>query len=86
MVTPYYNRPSQAGLEAHFRAVAATTDLPVVIYDIPGRAGRKIDTSLLIRLANEVPTVVGIKDAAVTPARRPACGRRCARRLRGVVW
>ena len=67
VVTPYYNRPSQAGLEAHFKAVAATTDLPVVIYDIPGRTGRKIDTSLLIRLANEVPTVVGIKDAAGNP-------------------
>ena len=67
VVTPYYNRPSQAGLEAHFKAVAATTDLPIVIYDIPGRTGRKIDTSLLIRLANEVPTVVGIKDAAGNP-------------------
>ena len=67
VVTPYYNRPSQAGLEAHFKAVADTTDLPVVISDIPGRTGRKIDTSLLIRLANEVPTVVGIKDAAGNP-------------------
>jgi 4-hydroxy-tetrahydrodipicolinate synthase len=67
VVTPYYNRPSQAGLEAHFKAVAATTELPVVIYDIPGRTGRKVDTSLLIRLANEVPSVVGIKDAAGNP-------------------
>ena len=41
-VGPYYNRPSQAGLEAHFRAVAAATDLPVMIYDIPIRTGRKI--------------------------------------------
>ncbi len=67
VVTPYYNRPSQAGLDAHFRAVAATTDLPVVLYDIPGRTGRKIDTELLIRLATEVPTIVGIKDAAGNP-------------------
>ncbi len=67
VVTPYYNRPSQAGLEAHFRAAAAATDLPVVVYDIPGRTGRKVDTSLLIRLANEVPTVVGVKDAAGNP-------------------
>lgn len=67
VVTPYYSRPSQAGLEAHFRAVAAATDLPVVLYDIPGRTGRKVDTELLIRLANEVPTIVGIKDAAGHP-------------------
>jgi 4-hydroxy-tetrahydrodipicolinate synthase len=67
VVTPYYNRPSQAGLEAHFRAVAAATDLPIVLYDIPGRTGRKVDTSLLIRLANEVPTMVGLKDAGGNP-------------------
>jgi 4-hydroxy-tetrahydrodipicolinate synthase len=67
VVTPYYNRPSQAGLEAHFRAAAAATELPIVVYDIPGRSGRKIETPLLIRLANEVPTIVGIKDAAGNP-------------------
>src|SRR5688572_21248930 len=67
VVTPYYNRPSQAGLEAHFTAAAAATDLPVVLYDIPGRTGRKVDTELLIRLANEVPTIVGLKDAGGNP-------------------
>ena len=67
VVTPYYNRPSQAGIEAHLRAVASATDLPIVVYDIPGRAGRKIATELLIRLANEVPTIVGLKDAAGDP-------------------
>jgi len=67
VVTPYYNRPSQTGLDAHFRAVAAATDLPVVLYDIPGRTGRKVDTDVLIRLANEVPNIVGIKDAAGNP-------------------
>ncbi len=67
VVTPYYNRPSQAGLEAHFRAAAAATDLPVVLYDIPGRTGRKVATELLVRLANEVPTIVGLKDAAGNP-------------------
>lgn len=67
VVTPYYNRPSQAGLDAHFRTVAAATDRPLVVYDIPGRTGRKIDTDLLIRLANEVPTIVGLKDAAGNP-------------------
>ena len=67
VVTPYYNRPSQAGLDAHFRAVAAATDLPVLVYDIPGRAGRKVSTELLVSLANEVPTIVGLKDAAGNP-------------------
>jgi 4-hydroxy-tetrahydrodipicolinate synthase len=67
VVAPYYNRPSQAGLEAHFRAVAAATDLPMVVYDIPGRTGRKVSTEVLIRLATEVPTIVGIKDAAGNP-------------------
>ena len=67
-VGPYYNRPSQAGLEAHFRAVAAATDLPVLIYDIPVRTGRKIATSTLLRLGREVANVVGFKDAAGNPA------------------
>ncbi|NCZ89241.1 MAG: 4-hydroxy-tetrahydrodipicolinate synthase, partial [Actinobacteria bacterium] len=46
-VTPYYNRPSQAGIDAHMRAVCESTNLPVVIYDIPVRTGRKINTSTL---------------------------------------
>lgn len=66
-VTPYYNRPSQAGLLEHFRAVARATDLPVILYDIPVRTGRKIDTTTLLELANEVPNVVAVKDAAGDP-------------------
>ncbi len=65
---PYYNRPSQAGIEAHLRAVAAATDLPVMIYDIPVRTGRKIATATLLRLAREVPNIVALKDAAGNPA------------------
>ncbi|MET0145795.1 MAG: 4-hydroxy-tetrahydrodipicolinate synthase [Ilumatobacteraceae bacterium] len=65
---PYYNRPSQAGIEVHLRAVADATDLPVVIYDIPIRTGRKIATELLARLAHEVDNIVGLKDAAGHPA------------------
>lgn len=68
VVTPYYNRPSQAGLEAHFRAVAAATSLPILIYDIPFRTGRKVSNDVLVRIAREVPNVVGVKDAAVDVA------------------
>ncbi len=64
VVTPYYNRPSQAGIEAHFRAVAAASDLPLMIYDIPVRTGRKVATEVMVRLAREAPTVVAVKDAA----------------------
>ncbi|HXH56923.1 4-hydroxy-tetrahydrodipicolinate synthase [Iamia sp.] len=67
-VTPYYNKPSQAGLAAHFRAVAAASDLPVMLYDVPGRTGRKIATDTIVTLAREVPTIVALKDAGGDPA------------------
>jgi 4-hydroxy-tetrahydrodipicolinate synthase len=67
-VVPYYNKPPQSGLEAHFRAVAAASDLPVMLYDVPGRTGRKLATDTILRLAREVPTVVALKDAGGDPA------------------
>jgi 4-hydroxy-tetrahydrodipicolinate synthase len=67
-VTPYYSRPPQSGLDAHFRAVAEATDLPVLIYDIPIRTGRKVAHDTMVTLAIEVPTIVGVKDAAGDPA------------------
>jgi len=66
-VTPYYNRPTQEGLLAHFRAIANSTELPVVLYDIPGRTGRKIQTDTLLALAQE-SNIVALKDAAGNPA------------------
>ena len=66
-VCPYYNRPSQAGIEAHLRAMAECTSLPVMVYDIPVRTGRKIATGTLARLFREVPNVVALKDAAGNP-------------------
>jgi 4-hydroxy-tetrahydrodipicolinate synthase len=71
-VCPYYNRPSQAGIEAHVRAIAAASDLPVMVYDIPIRTGRKISTATLLRLAREVPTVQALKDAAGNPGETAA--------------
>lgn len=67
IVTPYYNRPSQAGIEAHFRHVCAATELPVIVYDIPVRTGRKIGSDLILRMASEISNVVGLKDAAGDP-------------------
>ncbi|MCB0969461.1 MAG: 4-hydroxy-tetrahydrodipicolinate synthase [Ilumatobacter sp.] len=64
---PFYSRPSQAGIEAHFRAIAEACDLPQVIYDIPVRTGRKVSSDVLTRLAHEVPNIVGVKDAAGDP-------------------
>ena len=62
-VTPYYNRPSQAGIAAHFTAVAQATSLPVMLYDIPIRSGRKIAHETLLSLGRDVPNIVAVKDA-----------------------
>jgi 4-hydroxy-tetrahydrodipicolinate synthase len=62
VVTPYYSRPPQAGLLAHFRAVADATELPVALYDIPGRSGTAIHTETLIELAGH-ERIVAVKDA-----------------------
>lgn len=67
-VVPYYNKPSQAGLDLHFRAIAEASPLPVMLYDVPGRTGRKLATETTLRLAREVPTIVALKDAGGDPA------------------
>jgi 4-hydroxy-tetrahydrodipicolinate synthase len=67
IVTPYYNKPPQAGIEAHFKAVAAATDLPIMMYDIPGRTGVEIEQETICRLT-EVKNIVALKDAKGNPA------------------
>ncbi|MCT1491583.1 4-hydroxy-tetrahydrodipicolinate synthase [Corynebacterium sanguinis] len=62
VVTPYYSKPSQAGLIAHFTAVAEATDLPICLYDIPGRSGIPIEGETIRELA-KLPTIQGLKDA-----------------------
>jgi 4-hydroxy-tetrahydrodipicolinate synthase len=62
VVTPYYNKPPQAGIEAHFRAMADATDVPVMLYDIPGRTGVPIEPDTICRLA-EHKNIVALKDA-----------------------
>lgn len=63
-VGPYYNKPTQEGLYRHFAAVADASGLPMILYNIPGRTGRNIEPTTVVRLWGEVPQVVGIKDAS----------------------
>jgi len=62
-VAPYYNKPSQEGLYEHFKAIAQSTRLPLMLYSIPGRCGIEIGIDTVIRLATDCPTVVSIKEA-----------------------
>ena len=64
VVVPYYNKPTQQGQYEYFKAVAASTSLPVVIYNVPGRTGANMLPDTVIRLANEVPNIRGIKEAS----------------------
>src|ERR1700685_4002843 len=66
VVTPYYSKPPQPALEAHFTAVADATGLPMLIYDIPGRTGAAVATETLVRLAAH-PRIIGVKDAKDAP-------------------
>ena len=62
VVTPYYNKPPQAGIAAHFRAMADATDIPVMMYDIPGRTGIEIESDTIVELF-EHPNILALKDA-----------------------
>ena len=77
VVTPYYNRPTQEGLYMHFKAIAEATDLPIIIYNIPGRSAVDMSVETMARLAR-LPTIVGVKDATANLARplqqKRACG------------
>jgi 4-hydroxy-tetrahydrodipicolinate synthase len=77
VVVPYYNKPSQAGIAAHFRALAEGCDLPIVVYNVPGRTVADISVETLAEVA-KLPSVVGIKDAtgnlARVTAQRLGCG------------
>ncbi len=78
VVTPYYNKPPQAGIEAHFRAVAAATDLPIMMYDIPGRTGVEIESDTIVKLFETVENIVALKDAKGNIAATSWVIKRCA--------
>jgi len=62
-VTPYYNKPTQEGLYLHYRAIAESTDLPIIVYNVPGRAGVNVEPATLARLST-LPNVIGVKEAS----------------------
>ena len=64
IVVPYYNKPNQTGLYEYFKAVAGATDKPVVIYNVPGRTGANIAAETTLRLAEEVPNIIAVKEAS----------------------
>ena len=78
IVPPYYNRPNQDGIYAHFAALADASDLPIILYNVPSRTVTDISVETMMRLA-EIPSIVGVKDATGNLARvteqRLACGK-----------
>ncbi len=72
IVSPYYNKPTQAGLYAHFAAVAAAVDVPVIVYDIPGRSIVRVNDDTLARLVSDFANISGIKDATADLVRPTA--------------
>jgi len=69
IVTPYYNKPTQDGLYAHYKTIAETVDIPIIIYNIPGRCVVDMSVETMSRLAEDCPNIVGVKDATADLAR-----------------
>ncbi|WP_462323544.1 4-hydroxy-tetrahydrodipicolinate synthase [Desulfoplanes sp.] len=63
MITPYYNKPTQDGIVAHFKAIAEAVAFPMIVYNVPGRTGTNLLPATLGRMAREIPTVIGVKEA-----------------------
>lgn len=64
VVVPFYNKPPQRGMYQYFKAVAESTDKPIVLYNVPGRTGSNIEAETVLKLAQDVPNIIGIKEAS----------------------
>jgi len=64
ILNPYYNKPTEDGIFKHYQTIAANVDLPIILYNVPGRTGSNMSTKLTLRIANEIPSVIGIKEAS----------------------
>ncbi len=62
--SPYYNKPSQEGIFQHYKLIAEASNKPIILYNVPGRTGRNLEASTVIKLANEVENIIGIKEAS----------------------
>jgi 4-hydroxy-tetrahydrodipicolinate synthase len=77
MLTPYYNKPTQEGVYQHFKAIAAEVNLPMIVYNVPGRTGLNVLPATLARMAKEIPTVVATKEASGNIAQISECLEFC---------
>lgn len=80
LISPYYNKPTQEGIYQHYRAVAASVGIPLIIYNIPGRTASKIEPETLARLA-EIPNITGVKEATGSVDQAIDVIRLCGERL-----
>lgn len=63
LVTPYYNKATQNGLKAHYKAIAKEVNVPIILYNVPSRTGTRLAPQTVVDLCHEVPNIVGVKDA-----------------------
>ncbi len=81
-ITPYYNKPTPDGLVAHFKTIAEAVDIPLVIYNVPGRTGLNMAPATVARIRREVPAVIGIKEAAADMSQASRIMEECDSKMR----
>ncbi|MBN1870531.1 MAG: 4-hydroxy-tetrahydrodipicolinate synthase [Candidatus Omnitrophica bacterium] len=79
LVTPYYNKPTQKGLYLHFKAVADSCDIPIILYNIEGRTARNIETPTVAKLARDCANIIGVKEASGSLEQAKAVLKACGR-------